>query len=78
MRRSFILAILFASSLHLHAMAQPAGWTTLLDGTTLKGWTVVGDANWAAVDGAVQATTGGNSYLVTPTAYGDFQLVAEV
>ena len=78
MRRSFILAMLFVSALHLHAKAQPPGWTTLLDGTSLKGWTVVGDANWAAVDGAVQATKGGNSYLVTPNAYGDFQLVAEV
>ena len=78
MRRSFILAILFASALHLHGMAQPSGWTTLLDGTTLKGWIVVGDANWAAVDGAVQATKGGTSYLVTPNTYADFQLVAEV
>ena len=78
MRRSFILAMLFAGALHPHAMAQPPGWTTLLDGTTLKGWIVVGDANWAAVDGAVQATKGGNSYLVTPNTYGDFQLVAEV
>jgi hypothetical protein len=78
MRRSFILAMLFVSVLHLHAMAQPPGWTTLLDGTTLKGWIVVGDANWAAVDGAVQATKGGNSYLVTPNSYGDFQLVADV
>ena len=78
MRRSVILATLFASALHLHAMAQPPGWTMLLDGTTLKGWVAVGDANWAAVDGAVQATKGGNSYLVTPNTYGDFQLVAEV
>jgi hypothetical protein len=78
MRRFVILTILFASSLHPHAMAQSAGWTTLLDGTTLKGWNIVGNANWAAVDGAVQATTGGNSYLVTPGAYGDFQLVADV
>src|SRR5688572_22950339 len=78
MRRSFMLAILFAVGLQLPAGAQPSGWTTLLEGTTLKGWTVVGDANWAAVDGAVQATMGGNSYLVTPNSYGDFQLVAEV
>ena len=78
MRRSFILVMLFASGLHLHGMAQPSGWTTLLDGTTVKGWSVVGDANWAAVDGAVQATKGGTSYLVTPNTYADFQLVAEV
>jgi hypothetical protein len=78
MRHSFVLAILLAGGLHLQTMAQTSGWTTLLDGTTLTGWVVVGDANWAAVDGAVQATKGGTSYLVTPNAYGDFQLVADV
>ena len=59
------------------AFAQ-GGWNTLLDGKSLKGWNLVGDANWEVVDGAAQATKGANSYLVTPEAYGDFQLTAEV
>ncbi len=58
--------------------AAQAGWTTLFDGTTLKGWNRLGDANWEIVDGAVQATTGGASFLVTPNAYSDFQLTLEV
>ena len=32
-------------------------WTTLLDGS-LKGWNIVGDANWEVVDGVVQANKG--------------------
>jgi hypothetical protein len=54
-------------------VAQQDGWTSLFDGTTLNGWTVVGDANWRVVDGYMEATSGGG-YLVTPNAYGDFQL----
>ena len=57
--------------------AQSGGWTTLLDGTTLKGWNIVGDANWEVVDKAVQATKGTAGFLVTPVAYGDFQLTLE-
>ena len=53
-----------------------ADWKVILDGTTLKGWDVVGDANWSVADGAVQATTG-TGFLVTPTAYADFQLTAD-
>jgi len=52
------------------------GWTVLLDGTSLKGWNVVGDANWAVVDKAVQADKG-SGFLVTPVAYRDFQITLE-
>jgi hypothetical protein len=59
------------------AARQPAaGWTVLLDGTTLKGWNVVGDANWAAVEGVVQADKG-TGFLVTPASYRDFQITLE-
>ena len=53
-----------------------ADWKVILDGTTLKGWNVVGDANWSVADGAVQATTG-TGFLVTPASYADFQLTAD-
>ena len=59
------------------ALAQGGGWTTLFDGTSLKGWNMVGDANWEIVDGAVQATRGTGGFLVTPASYGDFQLTLE-
>ena len=36
--------------------AAPAGeWQTLFDGSSLAGWTQVGDANWQLMDGAVAA-----------------------
>jgi hypothetical protein len=39
----------------------------------------VGDANWVASDGAIQASSGGKDpgYLVTNNSYKDFQLRAE-
>lgn len=63
------------SSYTMHAQSGGA-WTTLLDGSTLKGWNVVGDANWEVVDGVVQATRG-TGFLVTPASYGDFQITLE-
>ena len=57
-------------------LAGQAGWTTLFDGSSLKGWNIVGDANWEIAEGAVQATRG-NGFLVTPTSYGDFQITLE-
>ena len=56
--------------------AQGSGWTTLFDGKTLKGWDVVGDANWEVVDGVIQANKG-TGFLVTPVPYRDFQITAE-
>jgi hypothetical protein len=49
---------------------------TILDGTSLKGWDVVGNANWSVADGAVQASMG-TGFLVTPQAYTDFQITAD-
>ena len=56
--------------------AQSGAWTTLLEGTSMKGWDVVGNANWSVADGAVQASMG-TGFLVTPVSYGDFELTAE-
>jgi hypothetical protein len=53
------------------------GFKTLLDGTSMKGWNVVGNANWTVADGAVQATSG-SGFLVTPESYSDFQITADV
>ena len=56
------------------------GWTTLIDGTRgLENFRRVGDANWVASDGAVQASSGGKDpgYLVTPASYRDFTIRAE-
>ena len=52
------------------------GWTTLFDGSSLDGWNVLGDANWALEDDAVRADSG-RGFLVTPRSYGDFELTLE-
>jgi hypothetical protein len=54
------------------------GWVTLFDGTSLEAFNVVGKGNWRIAGGAVEATEGGPSYLVTKTPYGDFDLRADV
>jgi hypothetical protein len=59
------------------ASAQAGGaWTTLFDGKTLKGWNVIGDANWSVADGVIQADKG-TGFLVTPAPYRDFQITLE-
>jgi len=73
-----LMAFGFASSSYGQA---DAGWVTLIDGATgLDNWIRVGDANWRAVDGAIQAdqkTDKGNSFLVTKNSYTDFQIRVE-
>ncbi|GDY14286.1 hypothetical protein LBMAG53_31640 [Planctomycetota bacterium] len=53
------------------------GWITLLDGSDLDGWSIVGDANWRAVDGSVQADHG-VGFLVSRRSYGDVLVRVEV
>ena len=56
------------------------GWTTLVDGTKgLDNFNRVGDANWTATDGAIQATQGGKDpgYLVSKNSYKDFVVRVE-
>jgi hypothetical protein len=53
-----------------------AGWITLLDGTNLNNWDVIGDANWKVADGAAVADKG-TGFLVSKDSYGDFQIKAE-
>jgi 3-keto-disaccharide hydrolase len=59
------------------AAAQGAGgFTTLFDGKSLKGWDVVGDANWSVANGEIQANKG-SGFLVTPVSYPDFQMTLD-
>lgn len=56
------------------------GWTTLVDGASgLENFDRVGEADWSAGDGAIQASRGGKdpSYLVSKAAYKNFMLRAE-
>lgn len=77
-----LASLLAASALIAFTVAAPAvtaqqgGWTTLLEGSSMKGWDVVGNANWSVADGAVQASMG-TGFLVTPMSYTDFQITAD-
>jgi hypothetical protein len=55
---------------------QAQGWKTILEGKSMTGWNVVGNANWSIADGAVQASMG-TGFLVTPESYKDFQITAD-
>jgi hypothetical protein len=57
-----------------------SGYSTLIDGASgLENFNRVGDANWSAGDGAIQASAGGKDpgYLVTKASYKDFVIRAE-
>ena len=76
------IACAIATALLLGACAQLGigGWTTLVDGAKgLDNFNRVGEANWAGVDGAIQATSGGSNpaYLVTKVPYKDFTMRVE-
>ena len=61
-------------------MGSSAGWTTLVDaGKGMDNFTRVGDANWTAIDGALQATQGGKdpAYLVSKQSYTNFEMRVE-
>ena len=57
-----------------------SGMTTLIDGVNgLDNFNQLGQANWSATDGAIQATagSGGASFLVSKQSYSDFELRIE-
>jgi hypothetical protein len=66
----------FAGLQPAYVTSGQSDFKTILDGTTLKGWDVVGNANWSVADGAVQASSG-TGFLVTPMSYTDFQITAD-
>jgi 3-keto-disaccharide hydrolase len=66
----------FAGFQSSYVISGQSGFKTILDGTSLKGWDVVGNANWSVADGAVQASMG-TGFLVTPQSYTDFQITAD-
>ncbi len=75
-RRTVILGLAAAGLATPALAARP--FTVLLDGTSLNGWSPVGDANWTLADGAVSADRGGMSFLVSRDSFRDFELRAEI
>lgn len=54
------------------------GWQTLLNGSDLSGWQVVGDANWRVEDRAARADRStAASFLVSEESFADFDLELE-
>jgi len=75
-----LAALTLGGCAQMQSMMPGSGWTTLIEGTRgLENFRRVGEANWTAVDGAIQATAGGSTpaYLVTPASYRDFMVRAE-
>jgi hypothetical protein len=77
-----LLATIAATALlaGCNTMGNMAGWSTLVDGEKgMDNFTRVGDANWTATDGAVQATQGGKdpAYLVSKQTYTNFEMRVE-
>jgi hypothetical protein len=55
-----------------------AGWETLIDGGQGLGkWNRTGDANWRVEGDAIVADAGKGGYLVSRSAYRDFEIRAE-
>jgi hypothetical protein len=61
--------------------AAEAEWVTLVEGGDgMQNFNSLGEGNWAAVDGAIQATgsAGGSAaFLVSQQSFGDFALLVE-
>lgn len=72
---TLVLSGLFA----LGAQAAEDQWITLIEGSTgMDNFEIVGEANWSAADGAIQATEGsGTSFLLTKESYNNFALKVE-
>ena len=75
-RRELMLG-LAATGLASPALAA-GGFSPLLNGRDLTGWTPVGDANWSVQDGILAADKGAMSFLVSDASYRDFDLRVEI
>jgi hypothetical protein len=78
--RTFMGAAVAAAALAGCASGGGGGWTTLIDGASgLDNFNRVGEADWQAADGAIQAMQGGKEagYLVSKSSYKDFMMKVE-
>ena len=80
MKRAFILgaAFVLCACSSMPSWVPGGGWTTLIDGNKgMDNFTQVGDANWRVEDGAIVADKGKGGFLLSKTAYKDFELRVE-
>ncbi|HEY4371329.1 MAG TPA: DUF1080 domain-containing protein [Burkholderiales bacterium] len=84
-RRTALLAgVLAAFSLSVAALAGCAssggaggGFTSLMDGKTLNGWSQIGVSHWRVEDGMIVGDHGKSGFLVSNRTYKDFEIHAE-
>ena len=71
--------LLLSGLLACSAQAAEEQWITLIDGASgMDNFDIVGEANWSATDGSIQATEGeGTSFLLTKESYSNFVLRIE-
>ena len=77
--KRFVLSIisLFALTLGGVANAQNSdGFTDLIDGVSLSGWNIIGNANWVIGNGIVEGNKP-NGFLVSTKTYKNFVIKAE-
>jgi hypothetical protein len=76
--KTFLLAMAVAAGMQSASAQTKAGYTSLFDGKTLKGWKILaGKAEYKAENGGITGTAvlnSGNTFLVTEKQYGDFIL----
>ena len=78
--RTSILFSLFVLLTGCASMGLSTQWTTLLDGTQgLENFNRVGEDNWVARNGAIEAIPGsnGSTFLVSRETYRDFEMRVE-
>lgn len=81
-KRFLSLTLMLGSVAFLAACASTSSsssWTLLVDGAKgMENFTVLGEANWRAEDGAIVADKAkAPSYLISKESYKDFQIQAE-
>ena len=80
MTRALMLGAVFVLSAcsSMPSWMPGGGWTTLIDGDKgMDNFTKVGDANWRVEEGAIVADKGKGGFLLSKTAYRDFELRVE-
>lgn len=78
-RRTALLAGLVATAVlaGCAGSGKSAGWTSLMDGKTLNGWSQIGVSNWRVEDGVIVGDKGKAGFLVSNRTYKDFEIHAE-
>jgi Domain of Unknown Function (DUF1080) len=79
MRRSSVLAFVYAMALATGKADDGAGFVPLFDGESLSGWTSIGSkaGNWRVEDGLLVTRGDGKGWLSTNRAFGNFVLTLE-